>query len=973
MLDFLLRVTAAMLIRFGRFVVWCYYSPVRIIGRERVPRRGPVLLVANHANSLIDPVLVGLVARRRVGFLAKAPLFDVPVFGRLIRWLGMIPVFRPKDDPAQTKRSLLSLSQAAEELAKGAAVGIFPEGKTHDLRALAEVMGGTARLIQQAVDAGAGELRVVPVGINFDDKRLFRSAVWIEVGEPLLVADILAAAGPPAAGRRVLTKEIAARLRAVMIHLDRAEMEPFLEDLEILDPALAKPGRARVFSLQQRKVVADALNHYCQSRPESVARIGRALLAHRARLREHGLRVGSAVLNEPAPRRLLGLLWNTGRLAFGALPVAAGLLQNLPPWLVERLIVRLLPQAGHTTVALSRLAVGVPVFVLWYAFTWWLLVGYFLPWVAWFWVLVTPFAGLFALRYLRSAGTILRAWLEELRMLAKGPVLTKLRDRHELLRRRVRSLSNAYDALRAPLPEKPPQWFERPALRFALLTVLTGLALGFFAYCGTRAGFTGRSLDALVLPAPDYRKMSAGALSSQLQADEQRLVRTIAALDRLTTRMGELKTGFDSGKLSFFNDADNDLISRELLTYLTARQELLDLILAYRGFASIPAGRQRARAELLQLAAGCTLYQYASALASAFDDSPRAERRLNEGEPAWGIPAGVLDMVRANLANERNLTPLRRARTDYGRREPAYRAAGWLEGEPQASFVRRAMWVRIPPPHDTGFFTKLARVANEARNGLLYQGQSAVSRAVGGTRLRQRTEGPRVRPEHLAEIRRLVKPGDILLERQDWFLSRAFMPGYWAHAALYIGTPEEVEALGLADHEWVKPHWEAFKRQAADGHAHAIIEAVPEGVRFTTLEHCIGVADSAAVLRPARATAEEIKDAVARAFHHLGKEYDFEFDFFSADKLVCTELVSRAYANSRNLSFDLVRVMGRDTLPPTEMARKFAVERHAADRQLDLVIFLDGHARGNAALARGEADFADSTDRKGMTWFNSME
>jgi uncharacterized protein YycO len=66
-----------------------------------------------------------------------------------------------------------------------------------------------------------------------------------------------------------------------------------------------------------------------------------------------------------------------------------------------------------------------------------------------------------------------------------------------------------------------------------------------------------------------------------------------------------------------------------------------------------------------------------------------------------------------------------------------------------------------------------------------------------------------------------------------------------------------------------------------------LIEAVSEGVVFTTAEHSIGEADSVAVLRP-RLTPEQTKEVIARAFSHVGKPYDFDFDFFSGDKLVCT-------------------------------------------------------------------------------------
>lgn len=72
---------------------------------ERVPRDGPVLLVANHPNSLLDPMLVAAAARRPVRFLAKAPLFTDKRVGWLMRAVGAIPVYRRSDDPAQMERN----------------------------------------------------------------------------------------------------------------------------------------------------------------------------------------------------------------------------------------------------------------------------------------------------------------------------------------------------------------------------------------------------------------------------------------------------------------------------------------------------------------------------------------------------------------------------------------------------------------------------------------------------------------------------------------------------------------------------------------------------------------------------------------------------------------------------------------------------------------------------------------------------
>src|SRR4026209_19314 len=128
-----------------------YYPHIEISGGERLPATGPLLLAANHQNSMMDPVMVGIVANRPVRFLAKAPLFEIPIFGNILHALGMMPAYRRSDDPSQTHRNLESLGQAATRLKEGEAVGIFPEGKSHDAPRLEQVKTGTARMAIHAV------------------------------------------------------------------------------------------------------------------------------------------------------------------------------------------------------------------------------------------------------------------------------------------------------------------------------------------------------------------------------------------------------------------------------------------------------------------------------------------------------------------------------------------------------------------------------------------------------------------------------------------------------------------------------------------------------------------------------------------------------------------------------------------------------------------------------------------------------
>lgn len=92
----------------------------QVIGRENIPRKGGVLLCANHV-SYIDPPALGAGASRRVHFMAKEPLFRVPVLGFLIKRVGAFPVRQHTADRT-------ALKKAIELLQNGEVVAIFPEG-----------------------------------------------------------------------------------------------------------------------------------------------------------------------------------------------------------------------------------------------------------------------------------------------------------------------------------------------------------------------------------------------------------------------------------------------------------------------------------------------------------------------------------------------------------------------------------------------------------------------------------------------------------------------------------------------------------------------------------------------------------------------------------------------------------------------------------------------------------------------------
>jgi 1-acyl-sn-glycerol-3-phosphate acyltransferase len=241
---------------------------------------GPVLFVGNHPNGLIDPALVFILSRRHVTFLAKAPLFRMPVLGWLLKGLDALPVYRKQDDPTQMSRNEGTLDAAKGALVKGRAITIFPEGKSHSEPSLAELKTGAARIALSAAKEGAA-VRIVPVGLTYEDKHLFRSEVLIEVGTPIEVKDFLptAASGEVEPVQR-LTEAIASGLRSVTLNLERWEDLPLIR----LAEQLYAFRQGEKMEPERLKYWAQGLRLFRSERPEHHDRMRGELMSFQRRL-----------------------------------------------------------------------------------------------------------------------------------------------------------------------------------------------------------------------------------------------------------------------------------------------------------------------------------------------------------------------------------------------------------------------------------------------------------------------------------------------------------------------------------------------------------------------------------------------------------------------------------------------------------------------------------------------------------------
>ena len=151
-----------------RFALRIYFQRIEVTGLEHVPRDTPVIFVLNHPNALVDPVFLLCLAPRRVSFLAKAPLFRMPVLGYLVKALDSLPVYRRQDEGQDVSKNEETFVAARKLLASGGTIGICPEGVSHDEPGLRPIKTGAARISLAAVSTGeVSKLQIVPAGLYY--------------------------------------------------------------------------------------------------------------------------------------------------------------------------------------------------------------------------------------------------------------------------------------------------------------------------------------------------------------------------------------------------------------------------------------------------------------------------------------------------------------------------------------------------------------------------------------------------------------------------------------------------------------------------------------------------------------------------------------------------------------------------------------------------------------------------------------
>lgn len=480
------------------------------------------------------------------------------------------------------------------------------------------------------------------------------------------------------------------------------------------------------------------------------------------------------------------------------------------------------------------------------------------------------------------------------------------------------------------------------------------------------------------------------ALSRRIGHDAVALNLLMRQLDET---VGEMETSglLTRGRSRDFDIGEKQVLNRLWAGYLDQMHAVEAILRFHRDFLLIRQPALRDKAFLLAYAAYLARFEAGFRVVTMTIENDLYEKTLDDAEPAHGIPSGMYGKLKWNTIHLKEVSTVlagwqyyrviekRLLKTDLS----SSGETSWLFPFIDRSYKAVVQQLKQDGPHS--FAANGLDIVKEGMFAAWFPVQTNVAEWMGDTKVKRR-HATLISLGQISAMHAYLQPGDILVVRRNWYLSNVGLPGFWPHAELYIGDEREMKAF--FDDPQVTAHYRlrgrfrdfldflektypegmaAFRRMGHDGFPLRVIEAVSEGVKFSSLEEG-AMADYVGVMRP-RLEKLDIARAVEEAFRFVGRPYDFNFDFLTDSSIVCSELIYKAYQagpGKKSLPLSLREIAGRKAMPANDIVAKFDRDFGRSGRDLDFVYFLDASEKEQVAVVKGADAFRSSHRR--MKW-----
>lgn len=168
------------------------YSTIK--GLEKLPKeQDPFILVSNHQNGMMDPLLITSLIKTPLHWLTRADVFWNPFFRKLLFKFNQIPIYRKRDRLLDLrKRNEAIWNCCIERLKIGTVLSIFPEGNHKPQKNIRNLKRGLSDILNLAVskDKRLLKLKIIPLGLDYEDYPGYRRRFCLRIGDPVAWVDL---------------------------------------------------------------------------------------------------------------------------------------------------------------------------------------------------------------------------------------------------------------------------------------------------------------------------------------------------------------------------------------------------------------------------------------------------------------------------------------------------------------------------------------------------------------------------------------------------------------------------------------------------------------------------------------------------------------------------------------------------------------------------------------------------------------
>jgi 1-acyl-sn-glycerol-3-phosphate acyltransferase len=303
-----------------------FYKNVEVTNVKALNRKGPTLIVSNHTNAFLDAIVVAVFVKHKMYSIARGDVFKNPTLGKILSALGIIPIFRKQDGVGEMMKNEETFERSIELLSQGETIIMYPEGDCVTEKRLRKLRKGAARIALRAESENDCrlQLQIIPIGLNYSNPHNFRSRLFINVGEPMLVEDYARQyAEDNAKAMNRFTQDLEQKMRQLIVEVEHAEGDVFYEEVlrvykPILKMQLGFPLHTLRHDHDAEVLLAKAVNHLHHHHPRQLSELKHRMGNYHHELKQAGIalqhfsreKVNSiSLLNVTGEGILLGLGW----------------------------------------------------------------------------------------------------------------------------------------------------------------------------------------------------------------------------------------------------------------------------------------------------------------------------------------------------------------------------------------------------------------------------------------------------------------------------------------------------------------------------------------------------------------------------------------------------------------------------------------------------------------------------------------